>query len=65
MTTDWSRVPVVVGAGQVTNREGDPAAAPDPFELMSEAATGAFMSAGVDVPPPACISSTSSPCAAK
>jgi acetyl-CoA C-acetyltransferase len=49
MTTDWSRVPVVVGAGQVTNREGDPAAAPDPFELMSEAATGAFMSAGVDV----------------
>ena len=35
---DWTRVPVVVGAGQVTNREQDPAAAPDPFELMAEAA---------------------------
>lgn len=36
--TDWTRVPVVVGAGQVTNREEDPAAAPDPFELMEDAA---------------------------
>ena len=26
---------MVVGAGQVTNREEDPAAAPDPFELMA------------------------------
>jgi len=38
MTTDWTRVPVVVGAGQVTNREEDPAAAPDPFALMEQAA---------------------------
>ncbi len=38
---DWTRVPVVVGAGQLTNREEDPGAAPDPFELMVEAARGA------------------------
>ncbi|HXQ90093.1 MAG TPA: hypothetical protein VN768_00975 [Acidimicrobiales bacterium] len=36
--TDWSRVPVVVGAGQVTNRETDPGASPDPFALMHDAA---------------------------
>jgi acetyl-CoA C-acetyltransferase len=35
---DWTRVPVVVGAGQLTNREEDPSAAPDPFELMESAA---------------------------
>jgi len=35
---DWSRVPVLVGGGQVTNRETDPGAAPDPFALMQEAA---------------------------
>ncbi|HEY5023813.1 MAG TPA: hypothetical protein VII76_02445 [Acidimicrobiales bacterium] len=35
---DWTRVPVVVGAGQLTNREEDPTSAPDPFELMTEAA---------------------------
>ena len=34
---DWTRVPVVVGTGQVTNREENPAAAPDPFELMHDA----------------------------
>ncbi len=34
---DWTRVPVVVGTGQVTNREEDPAAAPDPFVLMQDA----------------------------
>jgi acetyl-CoA C-acetyltransferase len=34
---DWSRVPVVVGAGQVTNRVEDPGAAPNPFELMEDA----------------------------
>jgi acetyl-CoA C-acetyltransferase len=33
--TDWSRVPVLVGAGQHTNREEDPLAAPDPFALMT------------------------------
>jgi len=35
---DWTRVPVVVGAGQVTNREEDPRSAPDPFALMEQAA---------------------------
>jgi acetyl-CoA C-acetyltransferase len=35
---DWTRVPVVVGGGQVTNRVEDPAAAPDPFALMEDAA---------------------------
>ena len=35
---DWTRVPVVVGAGQVTNRVQDPASAPDPFDLMEDAA---------------------------
>ena len=35
---DWTRVPVVAGGGQVTNRNEDPLAAPDPFELMADAA---------------------------
>jgi acetyl-CoA C-acetyltransferase len=35
---DWTRVPVIVGGGQVTNRVEDPVAAPDPFELMTQAA---------------------------
>jgi len=35
---DWTRVPVVVGGGQVTNRVEDPVAAPDPFELMTQTA---------------------------
>ncbi len=35
---DWTRVPVVVGAGQLTNRVEDPGAAPNPFELMESAA---------------------------
>jgi acetyl-CoA C-acetyltransferase len=43
---DWSRVPVVVGAGQVTNREEDPGAAPDPFELMEDAARRAVADMG-------------------
>lgn len=38
MAVDWSRVPVVVGAGQLTNRDEDPLSAPDPFELMAGAA---------------------------
>jgi len=42
---DWTRVPVVVGGGQVTNREEDPLAAPDPFALMEEAARRAAASA--------------------
>jgi acetyl-CoA C-acetyltransferase len=44
--TDWTRVPVVVGAGQVTNREEDPLAAPDPFDLMVEATGVALAGAG-------------------
>ncbi|MGO9341198.1 MAG: hypothetical protein ACLP6E_01570, partial [Acidimicrobiales bacterium] len=31
-------MPVVVGGGQFTNRIEDPSSAPDPFELMTEAA---------------------------
>lgn len=38
---DWTRVPVVVGAGQVTNRDEDPTSAPDPFELMEDSDRGA------------------------
>ena len=37
--TDWTRVPVLVGAGQHTNRDEDPVAAPDPYALMTMAAT--------------------------
>jgi len=44
--TDWTRVPVVVGAGQVTNRQEDPAAAPDPFDLMVQATGLALSGAG-------------------
>lgn len=43
--TDWTRVPVVVGAGQHTNRVEDPLAAPDPFELMETAVRRAAASA--------------------
>ena len=35
---DWTRVPVVVGAGLGTNRDPDPARAPDPVALMADAA---------------------------
>jgi acetyl-CoA C-acetyltransferase len=49
MATDWTRVPVVVGAGQVTNREEDPTRAPDPFDLMARAATDAVTGAGTDM----------------
>lgn len=38
---DLTRVPVLVGAGQITNREDDPSLAPDPFELMREASVSA------------------------
>ncbi len=44
--TDLTRVPVVVGGGQFTNRIEDPESAPDPFDLMTEAANGAATSAG-------------------
>jgi acetyl-CoA C-acetyltransferase len=44
---DWTRVPVVVGAGQVINRDVDPTRAPDPFELMTDAATTALRSGGL------------------
>ncbi len=45
---DWTRVPVVVGAGQLTNREEDPAVAPNPFELMESAAPA--LAASADAP---------------
>ena len=43
---DWTRVPVVVGTGQVTNRVEDPTAAPDPFDLMAEATGLALAGSG-------------------
>lgn len=43
--TDWTRVPVLIGGGQHTNREEDPGRAPDPFELMTMAARRAAASA--------------------
>src|SRR5450432_1635222 len=49
MATDWTRVPVLVGAGQVTNRDEDPRTAPDPFELMAQASGLALSDAGVDI----------------
>jgi len=45
--TDWTRVPVVVGAGQLTNRDEDPLTAPDPFELMARAADQALADASL------------------
>lgn len=44
--TDPSRVPVVIGGGQFTNRDEDPESAPDPFELMAEASERASADAG-------------------
>jgi acetyl-CoA C-acetyltransferase len=44
--TDVSRVPVVIGAGQFTNRDEDPSSAPDPFDLMVTAAVRAAEDAG-------------------
>ncbi len=44
--TDLTRIPVVVGGGQFTNRIEDPSSAPDPFELMTEAAKLAASDAG-------------------
>jgi len=46
--TDWTRVPVVVGAGQVTNRDEDPLTAPGPFDLMAQAAGLALAGARAD-----------------
>lgn len=34
MTVDLTRIPVVAGAAQFTNREEDPSVAPDPFAMM-------------------------------
>ena len=45
---DWTRVPVVVGGGQVTNRDEDPAVAPDPFVLMEDAARRAAADTGAE-----------------
>jgi acetyl-CoA C-acetyltransferase len=47
---DWTRVPVLVGGGQVTNREEDPGAAPDPFALMEDAARRAAADTGAADP---------------
>ncbi len=47
---DWTRVPVVVGGGQLTNREEDPALAPDPFVLMESAARLAAADIGASGP---------------
>jgi acetyl-CoA C-acetyltransferase len=47
---DWSRVPVLVGAGQVTNRVEDPTSAPNPFELMEDAARRAVADTGTAAP---------------
>ena len=44
---DLTRLPVVVGAAQRTNRDEDPRSAPDPFALMEEAARAAAADAGV------------------
>lgn len=47
---DLSRVPVVAGVGQVTNREEDPVSAPDPFALMENAAHAAMAGTGENLP---------------
>jgi acetyl-CoA C-acetyltransferase len=44
--TDLTRVPVIIGAGQFTNRDENPTSAPDPFELMTEVANLASTDAG-------------------
>jgi acetyl-CoA C-acetyltransferase len=43
---DLTRTPVVIGAGQFTNRNEDPVASPDPFELMVSVADSASKDAG-------------------
>jgi acetyl-CoA C-acetyltransferase len=43
---DLSRIPVVIGAGQFTNRDEDPSSAPNPFELMTTVARAASADAG-------------------
>jgi len=45
VTIDFTRVPVIAGAGQHTNREANPTVAPDPFDLMETAARTAAASA--------------------
>ena len=47
---DWTRVPVVVGGGQLTNRDTDPTSAPDPFALMEAAARLAAADTGATQP---------------
>jgi acetyl-CoA C-acetyltransferase len=41
MSIDWTRIPVLVGAAQLTNRDEDPLSAPDPFTSMERVATDA------------------------
>jgi acetyl-CoA C-acetyltransferase len=43
---DLSKVPVVIGAGQFTNRNEDPSSSPDPFELMTTVGRAASADAG-------------------
>ena len=43
---DLSRTPVVIGAGQHTNRIEDPLASPDPFTMLEVAARAAAADAG-------------------
>src|SRR3546814_20864341 len=40
-TVDRNRIPVLVGAWQITQREPDPARARSPIDLMADAARGA------------------------
>ncbi len=47
MEPDWTRVPVLVGAGQLTNRQEDPLAAPGPLDLMAQTAAAALAGAGL------------------
>lgn len=41
-------LPVLIGSGQITSRDTDPASAPEPMELMAEAARRAAAGAGLD-----------------
>lgn len=49
---DLSKVPVVVGASQHTNRVDDPLAAPDPFEMLETVSRAAASDASPRLPGP-------------
>jgi acetyl-CoA C-acetyltransferase len=44
---DRERAPVVIGAGQFTNREDDPAASPSPFDMLETVSRAALSDTGV------------------